>query len=328
MEESMQRREFLMLTAALSAAGFATPANAAEYPKNKPILLVVPFPPGAGNDLLGRLTAEQLTKRIGQQVVVENKAGAGSAIGIDYVAKSAPDGYSLVWVASDGISILPALRANVPYKVPDDFEFICRIVIMPNMVAVYPTLPIHSMAELIAYAKSKRVRYGTGGVGSAPHLGTVMLEGAAGIKMTHVPYSGVGPAITDLIGGHIDIALFTPQTMKPYSDSGKIRVIATTGQTRHPLYPDIPTLAEVGLPAASMVVWYGILAPKGTPQPVLTLLRTQMADIMKDQAVLSRLSGLGYQPAYLDGDEFRKYVIADLEQWRGVAQGAGIKLLD
>ena len=325
-------RKLLAATAAavVVALGAAPAALAQDYPKAGVVKIVVPFLPGAGNDLLGRLTAEQLTPRLGQTVIVENKAGAGSMIGIDFVAKSKPDGYNLVWAASDGITILPAVKANMPYRVPEDFSYIARIVQLPFVLAVSPRLPVKNVAELIAYAKANpgKVRYGTSGIGGAPHMGTALMEKSAGIEMLHVPFAGISAVITALRGDTIDIALITPPTVKPHTDSGAFRAIATTGKVRHPLFPDTPTLEEAGLPGVVVVVWYGILAPAGTPEPVLARLRSEVADILKDPKVVARLDSLGYQISFLPGNEFRDYLVADLEQWRKVAREANVKLVD
>ncbi|HTP99466.1 MAG TPA: tripartite tricarboxylate transporter substrate binding protein [Casimicrobiaceae bacterium] len=311
---------------ALCAVVAVSSALAQEYP-NRAVKIIVPFAPGAGNDTLGRLTAEFLTPRLGQPVIVENKAGAGSQIGIDFVAKSPPDGYTLVWAASDGVTILPAVKPGLPYKVPDDFAFIARIVQIPFVIAVNPDLPIKSMKDLVAYAKAHpgQLKYGTSGIGGGPHMGSALIEKAAGVEMLHVPFSGVAPAMNALLAKQIDIALVTPPTVKPYTDNGQFRAIATTGKERHPLFPDLPTLEESGLPV-SVVVWYGILAPAGTPEPVLARLRKEVAEGLADPKVVQRLTTLGYQVSYLPGDEFKAFVAKDAEQWKEVAKTAKITL--
>ena len=311
---------------ALVIGAMVCSATAQDFP-NHPVKIIVPFAPGAGNDTLGRLTAEFLTPRLGQPVVVENKAGAGSQIGIDFVAKSPPDGYTIVWAASDGVTILPAVKPNMPYKVPDDFAFIARIVQIPFVIAVNPDLPIKSVSDLIAYAKANpgKLKYGTSGIGGGPHMGSALIEKAAGVEMLHVPYSGVAPAMNALLGKSIDIALVTPPTVKPYTDSGQFRAIATTGSERHPLFPDLPTLTEAGVPV-TVVVWYGVLAPAGTPEPVLAKLRKEIVDGLADPKVKQRLTSLGYQVSYLAGDEFKAFVVKDANQWKDVAKTAKIQL--
>jgi len=321
----MNRRSFAAASLlALGAAGLPIPGSAQNYPDHA-VKIIVPFAPGAGNDILGRLTAEHLTPRLGQPVIVENKVGAGSQIGIDFVAKSKPDGYTVVWAASDGITILPAVKAGMPYKVPDDFTFIARIVQIPFIIGVNPQLPIKNMAELIAYAKANpgTLKYGTSGIGGGPHMGSALIEKAVGVEMLHVPFSGVAPAVNALLAGTIDFALVTPPTIKPQTDAGKIRPIAATGKERSSLLPNVPTVEEQGVPV-SVVVWYGILAPAGTPEPVLARLRKEVGDVLKDPAVTARLSQLGYQVSYLAGDEFKDFVVRDLEQWKSVAKSANI----
>jgi tripartite-type tricarboxylate transporter receptor subunit TctC len=319
--------------AAALVAGFATAfcmlpatAQAQDYPA-RTVKIVVPFLPGAGNDLMGRLTAEELSTRLGQSVIVENKAGAGSQIGIDFVAKSKPDGYTLIWAASDGLSILPAVKPTVPYKVPDDFTFIARITTLPFVVIVNPRLPIKSIPELIAYAKANpgKLRYGTAGIGSSAHMANVLIEKTTGIEMLHVPFSGLAAAVSALLGDSVDVVLTAPSTAKSYADAGTVRVLATTGKERHPLYPDVPTLEEAGV-NLNVVLWYGVMAPAGTPEPVLARLRKEVGEMLKDPKVVQRLRGLGYQPAYLAGNAFRDFVVRDLDQWKGVAKGANIVL--
>jgi len=324
------KRTFAKALAAIALAAISiSGASAQEWPKAGPITIIVPFAPGAGNDLLGRLTAEHLTKRLGQQVVVENVAGGGSAIGLARAARSKPDGYTLLWSPSDGMSVLPAVRKTVPYNVPDDFEYLARIVHVPFVVAVHPSVPAASLAELIALSKERpgRIRYGSSGVGGAPHMGTVLFGMRTGVRQTHIPFNGIGPALTDLIGGHTEMLWLTPTTGLPHHQSGKIRVIAQTGPVRHPLYPDTPTLKEAGV-NAELTVYYGMMTPKGTPGPILDRLRSEIRGMLEDPAIVKRLGELGYTPAYLNGDDFKKLVIDELNQWKQVASEANISLAD
>lgn len=326
------RKLFIAATAALAigaAAAMPAPASAQEWPEGGPITIVVPFLPGAGNDLLGRLTAEQLTQRLGQQVVVENVAGGGSAIGLDRVAKSDPDGYTLLWSPSDGMSILPAVRESTPYTVPDDFEFLARIVQLPFVVAVHPDVPADNIEELIAHSKENpgRVRYGSSGVGGAPHMGSVLFGSKTGVEQVHVPYSGISAAVADLIGGNIEVLWLTPTTAHKHHEAGTIRVIAQTGDTRHSIYPDVATLEESGVDM-QLGVFYGMMAPAGTPEPILERLRTEIQAMLQDPAVKARFDELGYTIAYLGGEEFEEHVVDELEQWKAVAEQEGISLAD
>lgn len=324
------RNVTLAFGVALTAFAVHAPsASAQEWPEAGPITIIVPFNPGAGNDLLGRMTADYMTRTLGQQVVVENVPGGGSAIGLDRVANADPDGYTLLWSPSDGMSILPAVRSNVPYTVPDDFEFLARIVQLPFVVAVNPSVPAENIEELIAHSQANpgRIRYGSSGVGGAPHMGTVLFGSIADVEQVHVPYSGISVALADLIGGNIEVLWLTPPTAFPHHDAGTIRVIAQTGTERHRLYPDIPTLLESDIDM-TLGVFYGMMAPRGTPEPILERLRDEIAAMLEDEDILSLLSERGFPPAFLRGAEFEAMVVAELEQWRAVAEAEGIQLED
>lgn len=314
---------------ALGIGGWPGPSRAQDYPA-QPIRLVVPYAPGAGSDLLGRLTAEALTARLGQPVVVENKPGAGGAIGTDLVVKSRPDGYTLLWASSDGVAILPAVKSSLPYKVPDDFSFVARITGFSYFVVVNPKLPINSLSELIAYAKANpgKLRYGSIGIGSGPHMATALIAKSAGIEMVHVPFGGVAPALTAALGGHIDLALGAASSVKPYVDAGTLRALAVTGSERHPLLPAVPTLAESGLPLVVISNWWGLLAPAGTPEPALARLRKATAEMVKDAKTVERLGALGYQFTYLEGAAFKDFAVKDFEQWKAVAKSANVAIAD
>ena len=322
----MMRKTIVAATLALAFATGTQPLSAQDYP-SRPVRVVVPFAPGAGTDLLGRLVAGELTQRLGHQFFVENKPGAAAQVGTDLVAKSPPDGYTLLWTVSDGLSVLPAVKASVPYKIPDDFAFIAGVSQMPFVVSINAKVPIKSMAELIAYAKANpgKLNFGSAGVGSAPHMGIALIGVAAGINMVHVPFAGLGPATNALIAGTVDLALVTPPLIKPHVESGKVRVIAVTGKTRHPVLPAVPTVQEAGLNVTT-IVGYGLSAPAGTPEPILARLRKVMTEMIEDKAVVERLRVLGYEADRLIGDAYRDFIVKDLEQWRAVAKAANIKI--
>ena len=308
----------------------ALPARAQEFPSKQPIRIIVPFLPGAANDTLARITAAALTPRLGQSVIVENKAGAGSQIGTDFVAKSPADGYTLLWAAADGISVLPAVKPNVPYKVPDDFTFISQTFETTFTLVVSSQLPIKSVAELVAHAKANpgKIRYGTSGVGSIAHVGFVLLENRSGIAMVHIPYKGMSAVVTDLLGGHIELALVTPQTISAHADSDKIRIIATTGSRRTPVFPNLPTLKESGLPDVVVEVWFGVLGPANLPASITARLQKEIAEVLKDPEVIKKLKTAFFEPYFVPSEPFKKYVVDDLNKWKSVAQSENIVITD
>jgi tripartite-type tricarboxylate transporter receptor subunit TctC len=317
------------ILAALASVGLAVgvlPAATQDYPA-RPVRMVVPFAAGGGTDLVGRIVAQELSKGLNQQFYIENKAGAAGQVGTDLVAKSPPDGYTLLWTVTDGLSVLPAVKASVPYKVPDDFIFVASILQMPFAVSVNAKVPFKSMAELIAHAKANpgKLNYGSAGVGSAPHLGLALMNTAAGIDMVHVPFAGLGPAANALIAGTVDIGLLSPPLVKPHVASGAIRVVAVTGNKRYAPMPDVPTLKEAGL-NVSTIVGYGLVAPAGTPESVLTKLKQGISNMMNDKAMIARLNELGYETELQLGDAYRDFILKDLEQWRRVAKAANISI--
>ena len=303
-------------------------AQAQAYPDH-PIKLVIPLPPGGGTDTLGRYIAERLTMKLGQPVVPENRPGAGAVIGTDAVAKAKPDGYTLLWTSSDGISMAPVLKKKLPYKVPDDFTYVARVSDFAYIVTVIPKLPIKTMPEFVAYAKAHpgELKYGTSGIGSGPHMATELIASATGTTMLHVPYQGIAPAIQAALGGHLDVILAAP-TVKSQTDAGALRPLATTGKTRNPDFPNLPTLAEVGIPNLVVTIWWGIMAPAGTPEPVLDKLRGAVAEIIKDPSTIEGMRKLGYDPNYLPHDQFRAFVLEDMQQWGRAAKAANITVTD
>ena len=320
------RKFFVTAIAAFALAIGLQPLAAQEYP-SRPVRLVVPFAAGAGTDLMGRIVAQEFSKRLGQQFFVENKPGAAAQLGTDLVAKSPSDGYTLLWTVSDGLSVLPAVKASIPYKIPDDFAFVAGILQLPFAVSVNAKLPIKSVADLVAYAKANpgKLNFGSAGVGSAPHMGIALLSAAAGINMVHVPFAGLGPATNALLAGTVDLGLVTPPLVKPHLDSGALRAIAVTGKKRYPLLPDVPTLQELGLNVTT-IVGYGLSAPAGTPEPILAQLKQTISAMMNDKAIIERLHGLGYETDLQIGDAYKEFIVKDLEQWRSVAKAANIKI--
>ena len=299
---------------------------AEDYPA-RPVKLIIPFAPGAGTDQSGRIVADELGRRLGQQFIVENKPGAAAQLGTDFVAKSEPGGYTLLWTVSDGLSVLPAVKLSLPYKVPDDFAFIGSIAQQPYMLSVSARRDFKTFSDLVAYAKANpgRLNYASAGPGSAPHLTIAMIAAEAGIQMVHVPFAGLGPATNALVAGTIDVGLVTPVQGKQLVDTGSIRALALTGATRSRIMPDVPTLKEVGINGTA-IISYGLLAPAKTDAPVVARLRQTLSDMMNDEAFTGRLFAMGYEVRPLIGDAYQDFIAKDLEKWRAVAKAGNIKI--
>jgi len=301
-------------------------ADAADYPDH-PIRLVVPYPTGAGTDSSARIVAEALSRRLGQQVVVDNRPGASGTIGVDLVAKSAPDGYTLVWTSIDSITLVPALKGpKVPYRIPEDLTYVGKFCETGMALVVSAKLPVNNLQEFIAYAKANpgKVNYGTSGVGGAPHLGALLLAKYSGVKLTHVPYKGIAPAMNDLLGGQIDFALLTPVTIVSHLGSDKIKVLGITAPTRHPMVPNAPTVRELGLPQATVTVWYGLMAPAKTPAPILDRLRQELEAVAQSPEVRDKLAAAGLELTPVMGAAFEKAVVDELAQWKSIIAAEGI----
>jgi tripartite-type tricarboxylate transporter receptor subunit TctC len=313
---------WLLTVGALWAPG----AAADDYPA-RPVKLIIPFAAGAGTDLTGRIVAEEIGKRLGQQFVVENKPGAAAQLGTDLVAKSEPDGYTLLWTVSDGLSVLSAVKPSLPYKVPDDFAFIGSIAQQPYMLSLSTRWDFKTFADLVAYAKAHPggLNYGSAGLGSAPHLTMAMIAAEAGIQMVHVPFAGLGPATNALVAGTVDVGLVIPVQAKQLIESGSIRALATTGETRSRVLPDVPTLRDVGVNGTA-VVGYGLLAPAKTDARIVARLREKLSDMMSDTAFTDHLYAMGFEVRPLIGDDYRAFIVNDLEKWRAVAKAGHIKI--
>jgi tripartite-type tricarboxylate transporter receptor subunit TctC len=302
------------------------PAGAEDYPA-RPVKLIIPFAAGAGTDQSGRIIADELGKRLGQQFIVENKPGAAAQLGTDFVAKAEPDGYTLLWTVSDGLSVLPAVKLSLPYKVPEDFAFIGSIAQQPYMLSASARRDFKTFSDLVTYAKANPglLNYGSAGPGSAPHLTIAMIAAEAGIQMVHVPFAGLGPATNALVAGTIDVGLVTPVQGKQLVDTGSIRALALTGETRSRIMPDVPTLKEVGVNGTA-IISYGLLAPAKTDAQIANRLRSVLSAMMSDEAFTGRLSSMGYEVRPLIGDAYRDFIASDLDKWRAVAKAGNIKI--
>jgi len=315
------------LIAALAAITLAAiPASAQDYP-NRPITLVVPFPPGGSTTIVGRIIAEKMSEVLGQSIVVDNRGGAGGTLGSRAVAKSAPDGYTILLGYSGTLAIGPTLYGNVGYDPRKDFDPIGRIGTAPNTLVVHPSVPVHSVSELIAYAKASpdAINYGSAGIGTVSHVCGEYFASAAGIKLAHVPYKGTGPAIIDLLGGHIPMAFAPVPATHEHAKAGKLRMLAVTSAVRSTLLPDVPTIAEAALPGFEAVLRYGLVAPPGTPQPIIARLNAALNTALKSDDVRSHLAIEGAEPLPSTPEEYAADIDREETQWSKVVKASGAR---
>jgi tripartite-type tricarboxylate transporter receptor subunit TctC len=317
----------LVATFAILAASVALAQPLGTYP-DRPVRLVVPYPPGGTSDIVGRVLAQALGTRLKQTFLVENKGGAGGQIGTDAVAKSAPDGYTFLVAASGPISYLPALAVSMPYNMQTSFEPIANIVTVPNLMLVNPASGINSLDDLVAYARAnpRKVNFGSAGIGSSGHIAGEMLNLLAGIQMVHVPYRGSGPALVGLMGGETTVMLENLPSALPHVRSGKLRGLAVLSKTRSPSAPEFPTTRELGMPDLVIASSTGLIAPKGTPKDVVAIYARILRDIAADPEMVRQFSGLGADVDYLDGAQYTSYIDEEIKRWTAVGRRANISL--
>ncbi len=317
----------LRLALALALAlTVAAPARAqSDYP-TKTVTIVVPFPPGGGTDTGARVIAQKLSERWKQPVIVENKPGAAGIVGADYVARAAPDGYTLLMGNIGTQSINPSLYKKLPYKPDTAFAPVTLVAELPLVLLVNPSVPAKTPKELIALAKSKpgELNYSTSGSGGSMHLAAVLFENASGTQMMHVPYKGGGPALQDLIGGHVNVSFATILESSSHVRSGKLRALAVTSEKRSPALPDVPTLAESGLPGFNSASWIGLLAPAKTPQPVVEKIAADVKAVLADPEVNKRLLEQGATPMAMTPAQFKTLIDTDRERYAKIIKEKNI----
>lgn len=319
-----------LATASAALALIAGPSawaqsDTARYP-DRPIKLIVPYPPGGSADPAARLVAGDIGPRLGQTVVVENKAGAAGAIGTEAVVRAAPDGYTLL-LHTSVISTDPHLKPNAPYDVQRDLVPVSLVVKGPYLLVVNPTLPARNVAELIAYAKAHpgKLSFGSAGLGSSGHLIGELFKQAAGIDMIHVPYKGGGPSIIGLAGNEVQLVFDTFSGSRALAESGKLRAIAVTGDARSPLMPQVPTVAESGLKDFTAEYWLGIFAPARTPPAIVSRLHEVISQALQNPAVRDQTMSQGNVPQALGPAEFSRVFAADIARYKAVIESAGIR---
>ncbi|HYC44403.1 MAG TPA: tripartite tricarboxylate transporter substrate binding protein [Burkholderiales bacterium] len=302
-------------------------AQAQQYPQ-RPVSLVVPFPPGAATDAFARIVAERMTKVLGQQIVVINRDGAAGLIGTDFVVRSAPDGYTLVWGTSSGLAIMPALGRKMPFEPQRDLAPVSLGAKLAYVLVVHPSLPVKTVKELIAFAKTRpgKLNFASAGVGGAPHLSGELFKTMAGIDIVHVPYRGTALFATDLVAGQVEMAFASPVTTLPFTNNGRLRALAVTTTTRVDAYPGLPTMAEAGLPGYELTQWYALLAPAKTPTEVINILNGAIRKALEDPNVRTRITSEGGVPSPTSPEGLAEFIRAETAKYRKIAAAAKLKM--
>ena len=305
----------------------AVHASAQTYP-NKPIRLVVPFPPAGTTDILAREVGQRLTEALGQSVVIDNRPGAAGNIGSDIVAKSAPDGYTLLMCTVSSHAINPSLYSKLPYDHIKDFAPVILVARVPNVLEVNPGVPVNTVADLIKLAKEKpgQINFASSGSGTSIHLSGELFKTMTGVDMVHVPYKGSAPALADLMGGQVQVMFDNLPSSLQQIKAGKLRAIAVTSSERAPALPDIPTIAESGVPGFEATSWFGVLAPAGTPPAIVNRLNAEIDKWLQSDSGKAQLLEQGALPAGGTPDEFAAYIRAETEKWAKVVKLSGAKV--
>jgi tripartite-type tricarboxylate transporter receptor subunit TctC len=307
----------------LLAMAFATAAAAQNFP-SKPVRVVITYPPGGSTDVVGRALASRLTEVLGQQVVVDNRGGAGGIIGSDIVAHATPDGYTVLLGTSAGMSINPLLHKKLPYDVQRDFAPISLVVINPQALVAHPALPAKDVQELIKLARAKpgQINYASPGVGSPNHMGMELLKSMTGINVVHVPYKGGGPAMTELLAGQVQLLFNSIPSVLPQVKAGRLKALAVGSARRSPAMPDVPTVAESGVPGYEYATWYGLFAPADTPRAVIAQLNKAVAAALKNPELAQSLASQGSEPNPTTPDELARFVKSEHDRWSRVVKAA------
>ncbi len=323
----MQRRTFIKgIGAAIALWPLAAAAQTTDYP-SRPITLIVPYAAGGGNDAMARGVAGRMSTALGQQIVVENRGGAGGSIATRQLAKAAPDGYTLAIGGTGTLAIAPTLYPDAGYNPRKDFAPVGLIANSALVILVHPSLPAKNVRELIVLAKTQpgKINYASAGNGSGIHLSTVLFAVTAGIELTHIPYKGTGQALTDVVGGHVALYFSSPAAAIGLVKEGRLRAIAVTGLTRSPIFPDVPTVAESGLPGFEAVLHYGIIAPAGTPRPIVDKLNAALRGALASDEVKNRLAVEGSDPMPTTPDEYAADIDREETKWSAIVKKSGAK---
>ena len=316
------KKVFLLLAAVL----FPALALAQAYP-NKPVRIIVPFPPGGPADIFGRGLAQGMSAELGQPVLIENVSGVGGVLGVDRVAKSPPDGYTLALNSASTVSIAPFSLSKMPYDVKKDFALITVVVRVPEVLVVHPSLPVDSLSALISYAKANpgKVNFGSAGGGSITHLAGELLKAEAKIDIVHVPYKGAAPAVSDLLGGQVQMGIFDVPILLPHVRSGKLKALAVTSAKRAATLPEVPTTAEANYPNVTSDNWYGLVAPAATPQEVLKRIHAAAVAALKSPALVEQYAKVSGVASPGTPQDYAAFLAAEQAKWSKVVQAIGFK---
>ena len=322
----MTARHAISVVLATIAMLVGAALHAQPYP-SKPVRVVVPFPPGGAVDFYARAVQQPLSEAFGQPVVIDNRVGASGMVGADHVAKSAPDGYTLLLGNIASLAINAAIYAKMPYDPVKDFTPIMRTIDVNYALVVHPSVPVRSVAELVAYAKARpgKVAYGSAGSGSLPHLATELFKARTGVEMVHVPYKGGGPMVTDLLGGTVQVVIADQANLMPHVKSGRLRALAVASPRRSPNYADLPTIAESGVPGFQAVAWNGLVGPAGMPPEIVKRVHEAFARAMALPAVREKLLAGGLDPVGDSPEEFARFNRDEIAKWSKIAKDVGAR---
>ena len=315
-------RTFLKGVVALTF--FTTPTMAQTYP-NRPITMIVSYPAGGANDIVARSVGEKMSAKLGQAIIIENVGGGGGTIGAARAARADPDGYTL-FMAAGAHALAPSLYKSLPYDLIADFKPISRVASSSYLVALHPSVPVNTVPELIAYAKANpgKLNFASSGIGAPPHLAGVLFQQLTGTQLVHIPYKGDTPALTDLLGGQVQLAFIAVSATKTHIEAGRLKALAVTDSVRTEVFPDMPTLDEAGVKGYALSTWWGLLAPKGTPDAVIRIMHEAVIDALKDTAVVKRFAELGLKPVGSSPQEFAAVLQTEIKKYADIAKAAGV----
>jgi len=318
----------LALSVAAAGAGALLPAaaHAQPYP-SRALRMIVPFPPGGPNDIIARVVAQRMGEALGQQIVVDNRGGAGGIIGTETAAKANPDGYTLLLSGTAALSINPSLQAKLPYDPVRDFTPLSLLATAPSILIVHPSLAAKSVKDLVALAKARpgQILYASAGIGTPPHLAGELFKGIAGVDMTHVPYKGGGQAINDVVGGQVKVAILGMAPVLQFLKTGQLKAIAVTGDKRTPLLPNVPTVSET-LPGVSTLQWFGLVGPAGLPQDIVQKLHREVIAISQDPEVEQKVAAVALETRISTNPaDLTRFMEQDLPKWPPLVKAAGLK---